>query len=93
MNAVIGKFKICNEKKNINKSPLCKKNRIKNKNKKSIAEMFNKFFINVGSNLADKILPSTTNFESYLPNIKSAVSDKPLSENKFKDAFFTLKIT
>ena len=55
--------------------------------------MFNKFFINVGSNLADKILPSTTNFESYLPNIKSAVSDKPLSENKFKDAFFTLKIT
>ena len=53
--------------------------------------MFNKIFINIGSNLADKTPPSSTNFESYLPNITTAVSDKPLSEKEFKDVFFTLK--
>ena len=37
--------------------------------KKSIAEKFNSFFVNTGTNLAAKITHSTTNFESYLPNI------------------------
>ena len=59
--------------------------------RKIIVGAFNKFFINVGSNLADKIPPSSTNFESYLPNITTALSDKPLSEKEFKDAFFALK--
>ena len=53
--------------------------------------MFNRFFINVGSNLANKIPPSSTNFESYLPNITTALSDKLFLEKKFKDAFFALK--
>ena len=56
-----------------------------------MAETFNKFFINVGSNLVDKIPPSSTNVESYLPDVSANLSDKPLSEKEFKDAFFTLK--
>ena len=59
---------------------------------KIIVETFNKFFINLGSNLADKIPLSSTNFESYLPDITTALSDKPLLKKEFKDAFFTLKI-
>ena len=53
--------------------------------------MFNKFFINIGSNLAVKIAASSTNFESCLPNVTTALSDKPLSEKQFKDAFFTFE--
>ena len=87
MKAVIGKSKICNDKfpkrLDINKEEITGKN--------IIAETFNKFFINISSNLADKIPPSSTNFELYLPNITTALSDKPLSEKEFKDAFFTLK--
>ena len=41
--------------------------------------MFNKFFINVGSNLADKIPLSGTSFESCFPIIATTFSDKPLS--------------
>ena len=74
MKAVIGKAKICNDKVpkslDINKAEIT--------DKKIIVEMFNKFFINIGSNLADKIPSSSTNFESYLPNITTAFSDKPL---------------
>ena len=87
MKAVVGKSKICNDKfpkrLDINKEEIT--------DKKTIAKTFNKFFINIGSNLADKIPPSSTNFESYLLNITTALSDKPSSEKEFKDAFFTLK--
>ena len=88
MKAVIGKSKICNDKfpkrLDINKEEIT--------DKKIIAETFDKFFINVGSKLADKSPPSSTNFESCLPNIATALSDKPLAEKEFKDAFFALKI-
>ena len=85
--SVIGKSKICNDKfpksLNINKEEITDKN--------VIGETFNKFFINVGSNVADKIPPSSTNFQSYLLNITTVLIDKPLSEKEFKNAFFTLK--
>ena len=87
MKAVIGKSKICNDK--LPKSLGINKEEITDK--KIIAETFNKFLINVDSNLVDKIPPSTTDFESYIPNIITALSDKPLSEKEFKDAFFALK--
>ena len=81
MKAVIGKSKICSDKfpkrLDINKEEIIDKN--------IIAETFNKFFVNISSNLADKIPPSSTNFST------TALSDKPLSEKEFKDAFFTLK--
>ena len=87
MKAVIGKSKICNDKfpksLNINKEEIT--------DKKIIADTFNKFFLNVGSNLANKIPPSSTNFKSYLPNTTTALSDKPLSEKEFKDAIFYIE--
>ena len=87
MKAAIGKSKICNDKfpksLDINQKEIT--------DKKIIAETFNELFINVGSNLADEIPPSSTNFESYLPNITTALSDKPLTKKEFKDAFFTMK--
>ena len=49
------------------------------------------FFINVGSNLADKIPPSSTDFESFLPIVTTTLSDKISTEKKFKDASFTFK--
>ena len=59
MKAVIGKSKICNDKfpksLDINKEEIT--------DKKITAETFNKFFINIGSNLTDKVPPSSTNFE------------------------------
>ena len=62
MKAVIGKSKICNDK--FPKSLDINKEEITDKN--IIAETFNRYFIKVGSNPADKIPPSSTNFESYL---------------------------
>ena len=81
MKVVIQKSKICNDKLpktlDINKKEIT--------DKKIIPETFNKFFIIIGSNLADKVPPSSTSLESYLPNITTALSDKPLSEKEFKD--------
>ena len=59
MKAVIGESKICNDK--FPKSLSINKEEITDK--KIIADTFNKFFINAGSNLADKIPPSSTNFK------------------------------
>ena len=88
MKAVIGKSEICNDKfsksLNINKKEIT--------DIKVIAETPNKFFIKLGFNLADKIPPSSKNSESYLPNIATAFSDKPLSESELNDVFFTWKI-
>ena len=87
MKAVIGKSEICNDKfsksLNINKKEIT--------DIKVIAETPNKFFIKLGFNLADKIPPSSKNSESYLPNIATAFSDKPLSESELNDIFFTWK--
>ena len=55
--------------------------------KKTIAEKFNSYFINVGSKLAAKIPSTNTNFELYLSNITTSILDKPLNEKEFKDAF------
>ena len=84
---VIGKSKICNDK--FPKSSDISIEEITDK--KIMAETCNKFYINIGSNLTDKIPPSSTNFEFYLPNITTVLSDKPLAEKEFKDAFFSLK--
>ena len=59
--------------------------------KKSIAEKFNSFFVNTSTNLAGKIPHSTTNFESYLPNITTIFRENCLTEEEFKNAFFSLK--
>ena len=71
MKAVMRKSKKCNNK--FSKSLYINKEEITDKN--IIAETFNNFFINTGSNLADKIPPSSTSFESYLPNVTTALSE------------------
>ena len=87
MKVIIGKSKVYNDNfpkiLNIDKKEIT--------DKKTIAEEFNSYFINVGTKLATKIPPSNTNFESYLPNITTSFLEKPLKEKEFKDAFFALK--
>ena len=87
MKVIIGKSKVYNDNfpkiLNIDKKEIT--------DKKTIAEEFNSYFINVGPKLATKIPPSNTNFESCLPNITASFLEKPLKEKEFKDAFFALK--
>ena len=55
---------------------------------KSIAE---KFYVNVGPNLAKKIPQSDLNFESYLPKVNTTLNEKFLTENELDEAFKSLK--
>ena len=59
--------------------------------KKIIADKFNEFFINIGSNLAAKIPPSNMNFDSYLPHVCTIFAEKSVTEEELKRAFFSLK--
>ena len=65
MKSIIGKSRLQND--SFPKSLITTNEEIADK--KSIAEKFNSFFVNTGTNLAAKIPHGTTNFESYLPNI------------------------
>ena len=47
--------------------------------------------MNTRTNLAAKIPHGTTNFESYLPNITTIFRENCLTEEEFKNAFFSLK--
>ena len=60
--------------------------------KKSIADHFNKYFINVGPNLATKIPSSKTNFESFLSGDYGSFNNNPVTDNEIKIAFDSLKI-
>ena len=42
---------------------------------KSIAEKFNKFFVNIGPNLADKIPRCALTFKSYLPTVNTTLKE------------------
>ena len=65
MKFIIAKFRVQND--SFPKSLIITNEEITDK--KSIAEKFNSFFVNTGTNLAAKVPHGTTNFESYLPNI------------------------
>ena len=54
--------------------------------KNVIADKFNEFFINVGSNLASKIPPSNKNFDSYLLHVSTIFAEKSITEEEFKKA-------
>ena len=84
MKVIIEKSKIRNDK--YPKSVDINKEEITDKN--IIAETFNKFEINVGSNLSGKIQPK---FWIYPQNITTVLSDKSLTKKEFKYAMFTLK--
>ena len=59
--------------------------------KKIIADKFNEFFINIGSNLAAKIPPSNMNFDSCLPHVCTIFAEKSVTEEELKRTFFSLK--
>ena len=59
--------------------------------KKNIADKFNEFFINIGSNLAAKTPPSNINFDSYLPHVCTNFAEKSVTVEELKRAFFSLK--
>ena len=60
MKVIIGKSKVYN----YNFSKILNIDKKEITDKKTIAEKFNSYYINVGSKLATKISPSNTNFES-----------------------------
>ena len=59
--------------------------------KKKIAEQFNKYFVNVGPNLASSIPRSNIKVESFLSGNYPTLNENPLTVNELKDAFSKLK--
>ena len=59
---------------------------------KSIEEKFNKFFVNIGPNLANKIPQCDRTFKSYFLTVNTTLKETVLSEDEFEEAFKSLKI-
>ena len=59
--------------------------------KKLIAQQFNKYFVNVGPNLASCIPKTNKKFESFLYGNYPTLKEVPLSDSELKIAFLTLK--
>ena len=57
---------------------------------KEIAENFNKYFTNIGPNLASEI-PNKQGFEKNLENCNTVMNDDPLTKEKLRTAFFSLE--
>ena len=57
----------------------------------TIATSFNKYFVNVGPNLASKIQCTDKKFEDFLTKSITILQRKDLSDNELKDAFYSLK--
>ena len=60
-------------------------------NEIGIANEFNKFFINIGRELAGKIPTASRTFESFLNKIDSTMPADPITINELKEALFFLK--
>ena len=84
---VIGKTKI-------NENRLPKKIALENKEityQKTVAEKFNEFYVNVGSNLPSKILRINNDYKSYLPDITTLFDEQDLTEQELEVAVASLK--
>ena len=53
-----------------------------------IADEFNKFLTNIGTDLANKIPNASKPFDSYITKANTSMESQPLSINELKDAFF-----
>ena len=53
-----------------------------------IADEFNKFFTNIGTDLANKIPNGSKPFDSYITKANTSMESQPLSINELKDVFF-----
>ena len=74
---------------------LCKKILVENKSiteRESIAESFNKYFTQIGPNLAKNIGTSSKSFNEYIKKHSSTWPEKIKSLSELKDVFFFLKI-
>ena len=59
---------------------------------KSVAENFNKYFTQIGPNLAKDIGTSTRSFTEYIKKHGTTQLEKVISVTEFKNAFFSLEI-
>ena len=59
--------------------------------KKNIANEFNSYFTNVGSNLAAKIPHSEKHFSDYLSQSQNILSEEQLTMDEFREAFQAIK--
>ena len=59
---------------------------------KTIAEKINKFFTEIGPNLAKDIDPSLVTFDNYLKTFIASQPEHNLTVNELKYAFFSLKL-
>ena len=58
----------------------------------SIAESFNRYFTQIGPNLAKDIGTSTKSFDGYIKKHDTTQLEEIISVNELKDALFSLKI-
>ena len=58
---------------------------------KKIADEFNKFFTNIGTDLANKIPNASKRFDFYITKVNTSMESQPLSINELKDVFSHLK--
>ena len=58
---------------------------------KSTAKKFNKFFVNIRPNLANKMLQSDLSFESNLPTVNTTLNKTALSEDEFAETSKSLE--
>ena len=56
-----------------------------------IANKFNKFFTNIGPELAGRIPTASRTFESFLNKIDTTIPSDPITINELKEAAFFLK--
>ena len=59
--------------------------------KEKIANEFNNYFVNVGSNLAAKIPNSEKHFSNYINKSNNTLNETNLTEKEFQDAFQSIK--
>ena len=55
---------------------------------KKIADEFNIFFTNIGTDLANEIPNASKQFDSYITKVNISMESQLLSINELKDAFF-----
>ena len=61
------------------------------KAKQETAKFINKCFINIGPNLASKILSEQRAFEKYLQSCKTVMNGAPLTNEEVRNTFYSLK--
>ena len=57
-----------------------------------IADEFNNFFTNIGTDLTNKIPNASKLFDSYITKANTSMKSQPLSINELKETFLSLKI-